>query len=587
MILRLDLLKTDYFHAAAYPTYLYFNPYDEDQTVTVDAGPGLNDLYDAVSNGFLATGVSGQTPLVLPADGAVQVVITPAGGAMTYDQGRMLVDGVVVDYRAGGGLASHPPRIRSLAAAPHPVSVGEATTLYCTAEDRDDDLLTYGWSAPAGAFAGSGSVVTWTAPATPGAYPLTCTADDGQGAPAGATTTVDVIDNLAPVIDGVAAAPDILEAGASTALTCTAHDPDGDALAYLWEAAHGTLAGDGPSVTWTAPTENGYYTITCTVRDEADAEARQPTGVVVGRLVGHYPFDGDARDLSGFDNHGIVVGATLADDLLGGSGNAYAFDGADDHIRIPVHPSLNFGDAMSLNFWMETGAPLAREAFVISHGSWQNRWKVSITPEQRLRWTAKTEAGVFDLDSGVIAPESRYNVTVTYGEGAARIYLDGMLEAEKSWTGALLPTSLDLTIGQMLPGDTQWNFAGRLDDIRIYNTVLSETDIRDLYGMGTAVDDPGETVHPSVTTLYPNYPNPFREYTTVPYDLDHAGAVEVSVFNLLGQKVRTLYSGLELPGRKQVAWDGRDDGGRPVASGVYVVQLRLGEQRLHRRLLRL
>jgi flagellar hook assembly protein FlgD len=73
----------------------------------------------------------------------------------------------------------------------------------------------------------------------------------------------------------------------------------------------------------------------------------------------------------------------------------------------------------------------------------------------------------------------------------------------------------------------------------------------------------------------------------VPYDLDHAGAVEVSVFNLLGQKVRTLYSGLELPGRKQVTWDGRDDGGRPVASGVYVVQLRLGDQRLHRRLLRL
>ena len=587
MILRLDLLKTDYFHPAAYPTYLYFNPYDEAQTVIVDAGPGLHDLYDAVSNRFLTTSVSGQTPLVLPADAAVQLVVTPAGGAITYDLDRVLVDGLVVDYRAGHSPANHPPRIRSLAAAPQPISVGEATTLYCTAGDHDDHPLTYGWSAPGGAFKGSGGVVIWTAPATPGAYPLTCTVDDGQGGSAEATTTVEVIDNLAPVIDGVAAAPDILGAGATTTLTCTAHDSDSDTLTYVWEAAHGTLAGDGPSVTWTAPTENGYYTITCTVRDEVGAEARQTTGVVVGHLVGHYPFDGHAGDLSGFDNHGIVFGVTLVDDLLGGSGNAYAFDGTDDYIRIPVHPSLHSSDAVSLNFWMETGAPLAREAFVISHGSWQNRWKVSITPEQRLRWTAKTETGVFDLDSGVLKTGALYNVTVTYGDGAARIYFNGILEAEKSWTGGLPQTSLDLTIGQMLPGDNQWNFAGRLDDIRIYNTVLSETDIQDLYGLGTGVEDPGNTGLPSVTTLYPNYPNPFREFTILPYYLDRAGPVEVLVFNLLGQQIRTLYSGTELPGRKQVTWDARDDGGRRVASSVYIVQLRLGEQRLHRKLLRL
>jgi hypothetical protein len=236
---------------------------------------------------------------------------------------------------------------------------------------------------------------------------------------------------------------------------------------------------------------------------------------------------------------------------------------------------------------MKTDAALDREAFVISHGSWQNRWKVSITPEQRLRWTAKTEAGVFDLDSGVVAPETLYNVTVTYGEGAARIYLNGMLEAEKNWSSTLLPTSFDLTIGQILPGDNQWNFAGQLDDIRIYNTVLSENDIRALSGLGTTVEEAGHTDFPSVTTLHPSYPNPFRDITVLRYDLDRAGPVDVLVFNLLGQKVRTLYSGAELPGRRQVTWDGRDDGGYRVASGVYIVQLRLGDQRMHRTLVRI
>ena len=588
MILRLDLLKTDSFHDAAYPTYLYFNPYDDDQTVTVDAGPGLYDLYDAVANRFLATGVSGLTPLVLPADAAVQMVVTPAGGMITHDLDRMLVDGVVVDYRSGQGPANHPPRIRSLTGAPQVVSTGEATMLYCTAEDRDDDSLTYNWSASTGTFTGSGSVVTWTAPTTTGTYPITCTVDDGQGESTESTTTVAVIDNHAPVIDSVTAVPDILDARATTTLTCTAYDPDGDALTYAWEASQGSLDGDGPSVTWTAPAENGYFTISCTVRDLAGAEISQTTGVVVGHLVGHYPFDGDARDGSGFGNHGNVGGATLTDDLLGGTGNAYAFDGVDDYIRIPVHPSLNFEDAVSLNFWMKADASLDREAFVISHGSWQNRWKVSITPEQRLRWTAKTEAGVFDLDSGILTPEALYNVTVTYGEGTARIYLNGLLEAERSWSGAMLQTSFDLTIGQILPGDNQWNFAGHLDDVRIYNTVLSETDIRVLAGLGTAVEDPGSPEDlPPATTLYANYPNPFRDYTVLRYDLNRAGPVDILVFNLLGQKVRTLYSGTELPGRKHITWDGRDDNGNRVASGIYLVQLRLSNQRLHRKLLRL
>ena len=69
------------------------------------------------------------------------------------------------------------------------------------------------------------------------------------------------------------------------------------------------------------------------------------------------------------------------------------------------------------------------------------------------------------------------------------------------------------------------------------------------------------------------YPNPFNPTTLIPLEVDDGRRLRLTVFGVLGQPVRTLVDeGLE-PGRYQVAWDGRDDGGRPVAAGVYLLRL--------------
>ncbi|MCK5076336.1 MAG: laminin G, partial [Calditrichia bacterium] len=141
MILKLDMLKADYYRDEAYPTYLYFNPYSEDQIVEIDVGGGMYDLYNAVSNSFLATSISGVSSIIIPADQAVQLVIIPSGGIVTYDLERMLVNNIVVDYRSGQQVSNYPPRIKSLAADSITVNTGNSTTLYCTAEDKDNDLL--------------------------------------------------------------------------------------------------------------------------------------------------------------------------------------------------------------------------------------------------------------------------------------------------------------------------------------------------------------------------------------------------------------------------------------------------------------
>jgi hypothetical protein len=97
-ILQLDCLETDFFHDKAYPTYLYFNPYDSERNIGIDVGPARHDLYDTAGHGFLKKGVSGLATFDLAGDQAAVVVITPENGTQTRESGRLSISGVVVDY---------------------------------------------------------------------------------------------------------------------------------------------------------------------------------------------------------------------------------------------------------------------------------------------------------------------------------------------------------------------------------------------------------------------------------------------------------------------------------------------------------
>ncbi|UCE20197.1 MAG: hypothetical protein JSV84_07640 [Gemmatimonadota bacterium] len=196
MILQLDVLKTDYFHDVAYPSYLYFNPYEDARIVEVDIGSGMHDVYDAVSNSFLAMGVSGSTSITIPGDQAVQLVIAPNGGNVSYKLDHMLIDSVVVDYRSGQQVSNYPPRIKSLASESDTVMTEKTVCLYCTAEDRDGDPLAYTWNAENGTMNGDGAVVQWTAPNTGGSIRVNCQVSDGNGGFDSVSLIIHVVDNV-------------------------------------------------------------------------------------------------------------------------------------------------------------------------------------------------------------------------------------------------------------------------------------------------------------------------------------------------------------------------------------------------------
>ena len=78
---------------------------------------------------------------------------------------------------------------------------------------------------------------------------------------------------------------------------------------------------------------------------------------------------------------------------------------------------------------------------------------------------------------------------------------------------------------------------------------------------------------PDAPALHQNFPNPFNPATTIRFDVTSEGAVELKVFNVRGQEVRTLVDEARPAGFWYVEWDGLNNNGTPVGSGVYLYRL--------------
>ena len=78
---------------------------------------------------------------------------------------------------------------------------------------------------------------------------------------------------------------------------------------------------------------------------------------------------------------------------------------------------------------------------------------------------------------------------------------------------------------------------------------------------------------PLFSELYQNFPNPFNSETTIRYQIREEAVVYLDIWDVTGQKVRTLRQEMQQPGQYEVVWDGTDDDGRRVASGVYFTRI--------------
>jgi hypothetical protein len=153
-------------------------------------------------------------------------------------------------------------------------------------------------------------------------------------------------------------------------------------------------------------------------------------------------------------------------------------------------------------------------------------------------------------------------------------------------------------VGDLVAGE------GTVDALRSYEFIDSSAPVAEvLYYYLRQVDLDGSTAQsqvievamaptaiagealPIATMLRQNYPNPFNPETTISFDLAQATVVTLTVYDAAGQTIRTLVPGETYQaGRYTSVWNGRDNGGAKVASGVYLYELQTGEQTVLRRM---
>ncbi len=91
-----------------------------------------------------------------------------------------------------------------------------------------------------------------------------------------------------------------------------------------------------------------------------------------------------------------------------------------------------------------------------------------------------------------------------------------------------------------------------------------------------SIQDSEEIQYPTSFSLCENYPNPFNPTTTISFSIPKESNVEISIYNIKGQKVKEIVSDQLASGEHSVVWDGRDENGKPVSSGIYFYKLKAG-----------
>ncbi|MEN8229067.1 MAG: cadherin domain-containing protein [Bacteroidota bacterium] len=208
-------------------------------------------------------------------------------------------------------------------------------------------------------------------------------------------------------------------------------------------------------------------------------------------LIAHYPFNGNANDVSGNEVHGQVNGAILTTDRYGTPDRAFLFDGIDDYITLSNADDLHFENRdFSISAWFELSSMdiKPQEIFTAYSSSGDNR-------EFRFGANASRDSIFFKLydDVGTVGgdmvwvekPQGWNLVTVTKSSSSLKLFLNGVLIEETAVTANPTRTNARVMIGAVDKSSTSPDdfFDGKIDDVYIHSRVLEDWEIANLYQM--------------------------------------------------------------------------------------------------------
>lgn len=251
----------------------------------------------------------------------------------------------------------------------------------------------------------------------------------------------------------------------------------------------------------------------------------------VDRLIMDLPFNGNAQDISGNNNHGVVYNATLTDDRFGNPNNAYDFQSANQsRIEIPYSPSMD-------SITTTTG-------YTISGWFKAHTWETGGTPLLALfeRHNIITDGGsdfiVFPFGLYTLDNLASYNfqleqwyqiaVALNVQEDSIRYYVDGV---NVFTVGYIIPVDTSnhgpYSIGTSLTGSDEYS-NGVIDDIKIYARALSTNEINVITNLEK---EKLEKEHFSI------YPNPANTFIQVRTHYDNSDTEKLVVLNSLGEMI--------------------------------------------------
>lgn len=172
------------------------------------------------------------------------------------------------------------------------------------------------------------------------------------------------------------------------------------------------------------------------------------------------------------------------------------------------------------------------------------------TPSFQVSWSGA------DVTPG--AGLQSYDVYVAKDSSDFELWLSDTTVTQEIYRGELGHTYRIYTIARDNTGNVQPLDASTIVSTRVDTTVVGINQDERL---------------PKVFALHPNFPNPFNPTTTIRYDLPEASEVKIVIYNVLGQKVKTLVNQRQPAGYKTIIWDGKNESGQQIASGFYFYRM--------------
>ena len=554
-ILKLDVNATDFFGQSTFPSFIFYNPHSDIRQVTLALGPQSYDIYNSISQTIVKTGVTGNIGIDAAPNEVMLLVYLPQGSVPEARDGKLYVGREVVDYHYGYDFEGR-LRIKSLDVLDTLVEYNQQVLVFAEIENATEPAA-YNWYVDGIlVLTSSSETYTFSAPTTEGAHKIMLEVISGlKTAKDSIELTVVEVIPVPPVITGFETDKSWYVAGSEAFITCHAVNAHGGPVSFMWTLPSGSMiVQEDPSIHWDTPVTEGIYEISCAVTNSEGLNVSLSMNILVKKNndgvtppFAYFPLDGNVLDYSGNGHDAVLQGAQPTEDQRGEPGKAYVFSSGSDIIFLENDAGLNFRDQITVSFWVKANA-IPQESFILSHGSWEERWKVSITPDKKLRWTVKTSLGTKDLDSSFpLQLNKYYHFAVVYSGYSLELYADGVLDTFAPNSGPIGVTDKSLTFGRKDESISNYFLRGSIDEVRLYDKALAPDEIEGLKSLWNITTDIEESVNDVAM-----YPNP--SYGVVNFK-GITDIRSVEVWDVTGRKIQATYTFIESESTLQLRVD--------------------------------